>query len=130
MLALAMIVGVVFTHGGACAAVELAESNAAGTHAAHAAHAAHGVQGRAGVASARVSRQEGTCLHRRLPVRHQHGTEQGCSAFTPANAPVVVAMAAIAPLSVTPAAPRARPVTACAAADVGAGPENLCVMRI
>ncbi|MET7327496.1 hypothetical protein [Nonomuraea sp. NPDC005650] len=110
-LALIAFIGVIFAHGGACAAVEMSE------HAAHRAHlvasAAHGVD----------------CLHRKLPPHHQHGTEQDCSATAPSGTPTMMMPAAMSVPAPTSAgeAPSAQ-----AGADRlhGPCPENLCVLRI
>ena len=56
-LAISLIIGVVFTHGGACAAVEFAEA------AAHGAHSEAPVDGGGPVAAEHGSR----CLHQELP---------------------------------------------------------------
>ncbi|MEU8364323.1 hypothetical protein AB0C27_50730 [Nonomuraea sp. NPDC048882] len=103
-----MVVGVVFAHGGACAAVELAESAGHSVRAGEPAGEAHGA----------------ACMHRNLPPGHQHGTEQGCSAIGPAAAPGPLAVQeATAP----PPRPRAGlPPMARDAYALG----NLCVMRI
>ncbi|MFI6740426.1 hypothetical protein ACIBI9_46525 [Nonomuraea sp. NPDC050451] len=111
-LALALLIGVVFAHGGACAAVELSEP------------VAHSVDLKdTAVYSAR-------CLHRELPPRHQHGTEQDCSAINPADTPISAAMSAASSLPSAQAAAAATTVPASAARPASPYLENLCVMRI
>ncbi|MFI7129226.1 hypothetical protein ACIBQ1_26230 [Nonomuraea sp. NPDC050153] len=110
-LAFIAFLGVVFAHGGACAAVEMSE------HVAYRAHlvesAAHGVD----------------CLHRKLPPHHQHGTEQGCSAITPAGTPTMMMPAATSVPS--PMSAGEAPSAQAGAARLPAPClENLCVMRI
>ena len=63
-----MIIGVVFAHGGGCAAVMLSEAGA---------HAGHSVRF---TPITSVSSPDARCLHRELPVGHHHGTEEDCSA--------------------------------------------------
>ncbi|MFF4624070.1 hypothetical protein [Nonomuraea jabiensis] len=112
VLALVLLVGVVFAHGGACAAAELSEP------------VAHSVDlTDTAIYSAR-------CLHRELPPRHQHGTEQDCSAINPADTPIFAAMstAASVPSAQAAAAGTAVPARAARAAAPYLG--NLCVMRI
>ncbi|MFK4042506.1 hypothetical protein ACI2LC_42465 [Nonomuraea wenchangensis] len=131
LLAISMLVGVVFAHGGACAAVELAETGAdtlpallgpSTARSADATLAGHGWGS---------AQPEGRCLHRRLPPRHQHGTEQDCSAVSPAGAWVP------SPLPTAAAVAGALPVAAPVAARVGWGRsptaphrDDLCVLRL
>ncbi|MFG1687196.1 hypothetical protein ACGFNP_44045 [Nonomuraea sp. NPDC049269] len=68
MVVLVMIIGVVFAHGGGCAAVMLSEAGA---------HAEHGVRFTPIMS---VSSPDARCLHRELPVGHHHGTEEDCPA--------------------------------------------------
>lgn len=116
LLVIALVVGAVFAHGGACAAVELAES---------AGHSAH-LEER----GSEPAHHGDGCLHSSLPEHHRHGTEQDCSASAPAGSTPYVAI----PATLSVAAPRTGaqapfgPV-----ARVGlAAPclKNLCVMRI
>ncbi|MEU4512418.1 hypothetical protein AB0G05_23240 [Nonomuraea wenchangensis] len=118
---IAMMIGAVFAHGGACAALEMAESadHSAGARAAEppgtARHAVHNA----------------VCLHRGLPPRHQHGTEQDCSATGPATAPApstLQASSTLVPSAQTCAGPS--PVKASSHPSPGPHPENLCVMRV
>ncbi|MGW0199234.1 hypothetical protein [Nonomuraea sp. NPDC003201] len=112
VLALVLLIGVVFAHGGACAAVELSEP------------VAHSVDLKnTAVYSAR-------CLHRELPPRHQHGTEQDCSATNPADTPIFAAMSAASSVPSAQAAAAATTVPAHAAGTAAPYLENLCVMRI
>ncbi|MEU6721808.1 hypothetical protein ABZ897_61120 [Nonomuraea sp. NPDC046802] len=141
-LVLVLLVCAVFAHGGACAAVELSEPVAHGADLAgdfaHSADptsvAAHGA-GLVGRAARGADLVGGVvhsveCLHRKLPVRHQHGTEQDCSAVSPVYAPLCLAMSALCAASAAEVAAGA-PV-AQARPSVFATPclENLCVMRI
>lgn len=116
LLVITLVVGVVFAHGGACAAVELAES---------ASHSAHLEKRASGPVD-----HGGGCLHNNLPEHHRHGTEQDCSASAPAGSTPYMAM--LGTLSVS--APR---TGAEAPSDFAAGVlsmepclRNLCVMRI
>ncbi|MGW4966922.1 hypothetical protein ACWEPL_57700 [Nonomuraea sp. NPDC004186] len=112
VLALVLLIGVVFAHGGACAAVELSEP------------VAHSVDLKnTAVYSAR-------CLHRELPPRHQHGTEQDCSATNPADTPIFAAMSTASSVPSAQAAAAATTVPARAAGTAAPYLENLCVMRI
>ncbi|MFC5822459.1 hypothetical protein [Nonomuraea insulae] len=72
LIALALFTGVVFAHGGACAAMVLSEADV------HPAHTS-------------LAWQDAGCVHHELPENHRHGTEQELSAFSPdgASAPVV-----------------------------------------
>ncbi|MFI7617539.1 hypothetical protein ACIBP6_40590 [Nonomuraea terrae] len=112
LLVIALVVGAVFTHGGACAAVELAES------ASHSAHAEWPDQ------------HDGHCLHSSLPEHHRHGTEQDCSASGPAGSTSYVAMPAELCTSVAGAAAAPAPSAPQAARLAAACLGNLCVMRI
>ncbi|MBT2227704.1 hypothetical protein [Nonomuraea sp. NEAU-A123] len=76
LVVLAMIMSVVFAHGGGCAAVMLSE---AGAHAEHTARF---------TPITSVSSLDARCLHRELPLGHHHGTEQDCSAINPAGVSV------------------------------------------
>ncbi|MEV0349294.1 hypothetical protein AB0H88_26250 [Nonomuraea sp. NPDC050680] len=117
MFAIALVLSVVFAHGGACAAVELSERV---VHSAHPAggggsSAPHGVR----------------CLHRDLPVGHVHGTEQDCSATNPTAAPISPAGPAVV-LSCPAGARTAVAATAPTGIGRGAGPDraSLCLMRV
>lgn len=84
LVVLAMIVGVVFAHGGACAALVLSEA---------AAHDVHG-HSHASAPTATAISQVTACAHDELPARHHHGMEQDLSvpaapltSFCPAGAP-------------------------------------------
>ncbi|SDL80908.1 hypothetical protein [Nonomuraea jiangxiensis] len=115
-LALFAVVGVVFAHGGACAAVELSESAAHGVHLEHGGlePAVHGAY----------------CPHRNLPERHHHGTEQDCGAITPTGTSSAVAMPAPV-LGSAPAMAAGTPSELTGSARLDAPcPKNLCVMRI
>ncbi|SEU40440.1 hypothetical protein [Nonomuraea wenchangensis] len=131
LLAISMLVGVVFAHGGACAAVELAETGAdtlpalLGPSTARSADATQAGHGRGS------AQPEGRCLHRRLPPRHQHGTEQDSSAVSPAGAWVPPPLPAAA--AVAGALPVAAPVAV--RVDGGRSPNaphrnDLCVLRL
>ncbi|GGK94473.1 hypothetical protein Sme01_57240 [Sphaerisporangium melleum] len=115
VLALVMIASLVFTHGGACAAVIMSESDW------HAVHAT--------VTAPKVSPDTG-CRHHDLPPGHRHGTEQDCSATDPPGvqlpAAVQAVFAAVAGRSGCrphPARPGAVPLRA-------PDPVHICVMRI
>ncbi|MGW3352191.1 hypothetical protein ACWDA3_53610 [Nonomuraea rubra] len=112
---IAMVIGAVFAHGGACAAVELAES------------AGHGAEVRADEPAGNA--HSAVCLHQNLPPRHQHGTEQDCSAIGPTAAPTPLAVQETAALS--PQAD-AGPLTVVrdTHSPPGAHTGTLCVMRI
>ncbi|MEV1176111.1 DUF6153 family protein [Nonomuraea sp. NPDC049784] len=112
MLVLVLLIGVVFAHGGACAAMEMSEPVAHGAHLEN------------------TAVNDARCLHRELPTRHRHGTEQDCSAVNLADTPISVATPATRSVS-----------TAHAVAEIPIPParafrlaapylENLCVMRI
>jgi hypothetical protein len=122
---LVMVIGVVFAHGGGCAAMELAEAVA------HRTHPQHGVRMTAlrPVLPASGVSQDADCLHRQLPPRHQHGTEQDCSAIGPdasttSDMPVAVGLSGVREAGGCPAAApdAARP----SVPDL----MNLCVMRL
>jgi hypothetical protein len=119
-LALAILITVVFAHGGACAAVELAEQ------AAHEVGTAHIEPTAASPAS-----HDETCLHRGLPAGHQHGTEPDCSAaLGPASGPSPV----IASMALHPALAQCVKEPSTSSMDttppISAEQENLCVLRI
>ncbi|MEU6797588.1 hypothetical protein ABZ907_38345 [Nonomuraea wenchangensis] len=111
-----MVVGAVFAHGGACAAVELAESagHSAGVRAEEPAATAH----------------RAVCLHQKLPPGHQHGTEQDCSAIGPATGPAPLAMQEPTVLPAGQTCGASLPVVGDPHPLPGAQPGNLCVMRI
>lgn len=115
MFAIALVVSVVFAHGGACAAVELSERvvHSAQPAGGGVSPAAHGVR----------------CLHRDLPVGHVHGTEQGCSATNPTGAPLLL----IGPAVVLPGPAQPR-IAVAASAPTGIGrvasPDRESVMRV
>ncbi|MEO3867593.1 hypothetical protein ABGB18_02050 [Nonomuraea sp. B12E4] len=115
-LAIALVIGVVFAHGGACAAVEFAES---------AAHSAP-LEGHA----AEPAAHHAHCLHRNLPERHHHGTEQDCSAIGPGSAPPYVAVPSATSVSSTPATSEAPSCPAGSARLTAPYLEDLCVKRI
>ncbi|QYC42010.1 hypothetical protein Nocox_22030 [Nonomuraea coxensis DSM 45129] len=113
LLVIVSVVGTVFAHGGACAAVERAEGVSHGT----------------AVESAGTAYRQ-PCLHRNLPPRHQHGTEQDCSAIGSAAAPILLLPQAALPVTA------ARALVEAASGPCGSGraalpaPGNLCVMRL
>jgi len=80
-LAITLVIGVVFAHGGACAALELSEPAAHGPIAVQ--HGSHATAD--GPPTARYGAR---CLHRQLPPGHQHGTEQDCLAIKPVGPPL------------------------------------------
>ncbi|MGW3353423.1 hypothetical protein ACWDA3_59930 [Nonomuraea rubra] len=112
---IAMTACAVFAHGGACAAVELAES------------AGHSADVRTEEPTSNA--HSAVCLHQNLPPRHQHSTEPDCSATDPAAAPAPLATreAIIVPPR-TCAGPLA--VVRDTLPLPGAHPGNVCVMRI
>jgi hypothetical protein len=116
LLVIALVVSAVFTHGGACAAVELAES---------ASHSAH-----PDGPDLEPAEHDGPCLHSSLPEHHRHGTELDCSASGPAGPTSYVAMPAELPASVGDAGAEAPPSPAAAVRRATACLRNLCVMRI
>ncbi|MED7931384.1 hypothetical protein SMD20_44690 [Nonomuraea sp. LP-02] len=120
VFAVAMVIGAVFAHGGACAALEMAES---------ADHSA-GVRAAEPPDTARHAVHNAVCLHRGLPPRHQHGTELDCSATGPAAAPVpsTLQASAVLPFAQTCAGPL--PVKARSHPSPGPHSESLCVMRV
>jgi hypothetical protein len=116
MLVIALVIGVVFTHGGACAAVELAEP---------ARHSVH-VHERASEPAV----HGGGCLHSSLPEHHRHGTEQDCSASAPASSTSYMAMPVALPASAPRTSAEAPSSSAAGARLTAPCPKNLCVMRI
>lgn len=119
LLAIVMVIGVVFAHGGACAALELSE---------HSAHLAD--RGHAADESGVSADHDRNCWHRQLPEGHRHGTGPDCSATHPAGPAVGVPTLAAVAASSPPSA--AEGVTARAAECRLIAPhgENICVMRI
>ncbi|SDM13421.1 hypothetical protein SAMN05421874_14027 [Nonomuraea maritima] len=130
MLVIALVLGVVFAHGGACAAVELAEAASYGADAGRlpAGPGSHGADLERLPADPAVHGIG--CRHSSLPEHHRHGTEQDCSAGAPAGSPhLTVLLTAIA------AAPRAGAAAVPHGSGAGvplAAPHlrNLCVLRI
>ncbi|MEU7004122.1 hypothetical protein [Nonomuraea sp. NPDC046570] len=138
LLAISLVFGVVFAHGGACAAVELAEpgssflSHSAARSVARSVALSTTYSPVGGLVGVELSSR---CAHRELPVGHQHGTEQDCLAITAAGpaGPLVPAAPPVAASTGDPddevaGIASSRP----AAADRLAGPcpNGLCVMRI
>ncbi|MEV4111550.1 hypothetical protein [Nonomuraea sp. NPDC049695] len=122
---LVLLVGVVFAHGGACAAMELSEP------AIHAVDPAVDTAVDTAMDPAVDAAVDGArCLHRELPARHRHGTEPDCSAISLDDTPLSVATPATR--SVATADGVAELPIAPARAVRLAAPylENLCVMRI
>ncbi|GAA3235917.1 hypothetical protein [Nonomuraea helvata] len=126
---LVLLIGVVFAHGGACAAVELSEP------AIHAVDPAVDPAEGAAVDTAEstvgdTAGYDARCLHRELPSRHRHGTEPDCSAISLDDTPL--SMATPATRSAAMAHGGAEIPIAPARAVRLAAPylENLCVMRI
>ncbi|WP_433512838.1 hypothetical protein ACQP2T_55800 [Nonomuraea sp. CA-143628] len=129
VFAIALVISVVFAHGGACAAVELSEpvahsaqpAGGGGSAFAHGAHLAAG-----GVSPVTHGVR---CLHRDLPMGHVHGTEQDRSATHPTGVPILPAgLVVILPC---PAAPRtARAASSSADIGQGARPDQESVMRV
>ncbi|MGA4992742.1 hypothetical protein [Nonomuraea bangladeshensis] len=117
---IAMMIGAVFAHGGACAALEIAES---------ADHSA-GVRAAEPPDTARHAVHNAVCLHRGLPPRHQHGTEQDCSATGPAAVPAPSTLQASAVLPAARTCGGPSPVKAGSRLSPGQHPESLCVMRV
>lgn len=117
---IALVVGAVFAHGGACAAVELTES---------AGHAS-GVRAAAPHGGPHGDLHSAFCLHRNLPPRHHHGTEQDCSAVAPAGAPAPLAVQAATLSYPAPARAGLPPVADGARRPSGSPPDLLRVMRI
>ncbi|WP_091102876.1 hypothetical protein [Nonomuraea pusilla] len=156
-LALALLAGAVFAHGGACAAVVLSEAGAHRAHmaAAHPAHPAHpvhpghaahaGTKSQAapttapmkapvnapvsGPVSGPLTAAYGHCSHRDLPELHHHGTEPGGSDAGQAPRPEAgtPAAARVVPAVTAGAAPLEFP-----SAILFSGPVRalLCVIRI
>ncbi|MER7506146.1 hypothetical protein AB0L05_25205 [Nonomuraea pusilla] len=144
-LALALLAGAVFAHGGACAAVVLSEAGAhrahmAATHPGHPGHPGHGGHGGHGDMTSRaapvsgpvsgpVAGAYGHCSHRDLPELHHHGTEPGGSDAGQAPRPEAGTPAAVrvAPAVTAGAAPPEFPP-----AFLFSGPVRalLCVIRI
>ncbi|MEV4400440.1 hypothetical protein [Nonomuraea sp. NPDC049607] len=128
VLALAMLITVVFAHGGACAAVELSERVQSGS--APTLQSAHlDAHRHVRRLSGRMPVLAAGCLHGELPPGHLHGTEQQCSA-TAASAPAVAAVPSLAALPVAVAAVPVRPAPRAAPREPAPGPERLPVMRI
>ncbi|MGW0484050.1 hypothetical protein [Nonomuraea sp. NPDC003214] len=113
LLVIVMVLGAVFAHGGACAAVELSEQ---------AGHSAD-----AGVVTAD---HDAHCRHRQLPAGHQHGTEQNCSAVSPASPPAGAPAHSAAAVSHPPAAAAVAAPSAATIRLTAPYREDLCVMRI
>ncbi|MFC4015844.1 hypothetical protein ACFOY2_52145 [Nonomuraea purpurea] len=132
VLVLVLLVCAVFTHGGACAAVELSEPTAHGAGlGGRAAHSAGSESGAAhGVSSEDDAAHGVGCLHHGLPVRHQHGTEQDCSAISPVHVPMCVTMAAACSLSASESTAEAPASQAHLSPFAPSCRENLCVMRL
>lgn len=115
MLALAVIVLLVFAHGGACAALIVSEQGA------HAVHAAPAVPSFSPVVD---------CEHDDLPP-HRHGAEQDASVADPSRAAVAIGVQNRVPAVVTDSVGRRTP-------PVRSGPVprpapdlvNICVMRV
>ncbi|WP_344885056.1 hypothetical protein [Nonomuraea antimicrobica] len=113
VLVIALVIGTVFAHGGACAAVELSEP------------VAHGVHFESGAVQ-----ESAHCLHNQLPEHHRHGTEQDFSATGPAATPSSTTAPAAPPGCSMGEAGHAPQACGGLARLVGAHPETLCVMRI
>lgn len=115
MFVIVLIIGAVLAHGGSCAAMEMTETAGQIGHAGVRAHDANSA----------------VCAHRSLPPRHQHGTEQDCSATGPgvASAPLAP-QAATAPSPVQTAGGPPPPLANGPLHPPGFPPESLCVMRI
>ncbi|GAA3071046.1 hypothetical protein GCM10017600_56640 [Streptosporangium carneum] len=122
-----MLVGLVFAHGGACAAVVMSEE---GGHAAHTAQGPHRTSVWRGE-ECRVPEapRDTGCHHRDLPSGHRHGTEGDCSAVVAAGSgsPSEAASLPELPSSPTARGPRARHD---GSARQTPGLLDLCVMRI
>ncbi|MEV4374904.1 MULTISPECIES: hypothetical protein [unclassified Nonomuraea] len=130
MLALALLITVVFAHGGACAAVELSERAQGGP--APSAQSAHlDVHRHVRWLSGRMPVRDAGCLHGELPPGHLHGTEQECAATTAtAAAPAVAAVPALAAGPAAVGSGAVRPAPRAASRQAVSGQENLRVMRI
>ncbi|MEV6157431.1 hypothetical protein AB0L53_44545 [Nonomuraea sp. NPDC052129] len=129
VFAIALVLSVVFAHGGACAAVELSEPVAhsaqlAGGGVSALAHGTHSAAGGVSPVTHGVR-----CLHRDLPVGHVHGTEQDRSATNPTGAPPVPAGSAVE--LPRPAAQQTAQAPS-SSADIGRGvrPDQESVMRV
>ncbi|MFI6790690.1 hypothetical protein ACIBG4_25505 [Nonomuraea sp. NPDC050383] len=116
MLAIALVLDVAFAHGGACAAMELAEL------------ATHGAP--PGLSAAEPADHDELCQHRSLPEDHRHGTERDCSAIGPADLPTFVAMPATLSIASVTGGVEAPPRRAAQARPAAPCRANLCVMRI
>ncbi|MFI9591813.1 hypothetical protein [Nonomuraea sp. NPDC052265] len=128
VLALAMLITVVFAHGGACAAVELSERAQGGP--APALQGAHlDVHRHVRRLSGRMPVQDAGCLHGELPLGHLHGTERECSA-TAASGPAVAAVPSLAAVPAAVVAVPVRAVPRAAPRESASGPAYLRVMRI
>ncbi|MFI6633385.1 hypothetical protein ACIBI7_31290 [Nonomuraea fuscirosea] len=127
---IAMVIGTVFAHGGACAAVELAEPTGHSTGVPTSHHTGVRAGHNTGVRAEEPvgDTHSAVCLHRNLPPRHQHGTEQDCSAIGPAAPP---APSAMQETTVSPPRTCAGPLPVVRGAQPlpGAPPGNSCVMR-
>lgn len=128
LLAISLVLSVVFAHGGACAAVELAEPGISHSLS-HSMAGSAALSGTYSLLSAPAGVELGSrCAHRELPVGHQHGTEKD-SAITPAgSADLPMAASTGDPADDVAGIASPRP----AATDRLAGPylDGLCVMRI
>ncbi|MEU1721569.1 hypothetical protein ACNF49_35135 [Actinomadura sp. ATCC 39365] len=128
MLALALLISVVFAHGGACAAVELSERAQGGP--APSVQGAHpDVHRHVRWLSGRMPVRDAGCLHGELPPGHLHGTEQECAA-TAASAPAVTAVPVLAAGPAAVVAGPVRPAPRAASRQAASGQENSRVMRI
>lgn len=122
MVVIALAVGVVFTHGGACAAVELAE--AASLELLPSAHGSDVERLPADPSAPGIG-----CRHSSLPEHHRHGTEQDCSASAPAGSAHLAVL--LTPIAAAPRAGAAAPHGSGADAPLAAPHlRNLCVLRI
>ncbi|GGS62145.1 hypothetical protein GCM10010176_000020 [Nonomuraea spiralis] len=130
VLAMALLITVVFAHGGACAAVELSERASGGPAPAAVQDAASGLHRHVTWSSGRMPVQDAECLHGELPLGHLHGTEQNCSAVAAASAPVVAAVCALPAVPAGPAALSVRAAPPAVPAGVAPGHGYPCVMRI
>ncbi|MGW4408288.1 hypothetical protein ACWEJ6_29945 [Nonomuraea sp. NPDC004702] len=128
MLALAMLITVVFAHGGACAAVELSERAQGGP--APSVQSAHlDVHRHVSWLPGRMPVRDAGCLHGELPPGHLHGTEQECAATAAAAPPVAAAPVLAAGPAAVVSGPL-RPALRAASRQAVSGRENLRVMRI
>ncbi|MGC5015779.1 hypothetical protein ACLQ2R_33885 [Streptosporangium sp. DT93] len=121
VVVVAVIVGVVFAHGGACAAAQLSNPTTASPVPNRTTPLAQGAGGAV---------QPGSrCVHRQLPPGQQHDTEQDhYSAVASAGTPTFVAAAVVAVSA--PGADEAAPAVAAAGRPGAPCRDNLCVMRI